>query len=97
MAARNEFSAQVRERAGRMVLERRSRYASQSEAIRSIAGELGCVWEALRKRVRRAENDAGKREGVTSDQRSWHPDDYGSGCGSSRIGIASSRPNRAPM
>ena len=69
MAARSKYSAEVRERAVRMVLEQQDRYASQWEAIRSIAGKLGCSSEALRKWIRRAELDTGKREGATSDER----------------------------
>jgi transposase len=60
----------VREAAVRLVLEQRDRYASQWEAIRSIAGKIGCSEEALRKWVRRAEVDAGQRPGATSDERS---------------------------
>jgi len=69
MAGRSKYSAEVRERAVRMVLEQRDRYASQWEAIRSIAGKLGCSDEALRKWVRRSEIDSGQRGGVTSDER----------------------------
>jgi len=69
MAGRSKYSAEVRERAVRMVLEQQDRYASQWEAIRSIAGKLGCSDEALRKWVRRAETDTGKRAGVTSYER----------------------------
>ena len=69
MATRTKYSAEVRERAVRMVLEQQDRYGSQWEAIRSIAGKLGCSDESLRKWVRRAEVDVGKRAGVTSDER----------------------------
>src|SRR5690606_8738222 len=69
MAGRSKYSAEVRERAVRMVLEQQDRYASQWEAICSIAGKLGCSDEALRKWVRRAETGTGKRAGVTSDER----------------------------
>jgi transposase len=69
MAQRSKYAPEVRERAVRMVLEHRDRYASQWEAICSIAGKIGCSEEALRKWVRRAEIDAGTREGVPSDER----------------------------
>jgi transposase len=52
-----------------MVLEHRDRYASQWEAIRSIAPKIGCSEEALRKWIRRTEIDTGQRAGVTSDER----------------------------
>jgi transposase len=52
-----------------MVLEHRDQYGSQWEAICSIAGKIGCSSEALRKWVRRAEIDSGRRGGLTSDER----------------------------
>ena len=35
----------------------------------SIASKIGCTAETLRKWVRRAEQDQGKRPGLTSDER----------------------------
>ena len=49
------YSPEVRERAVRMVLERRSDYPSEWAAIVSIAGKIGCTTETLRNWVRRAE------------------------------------------
>ncbi len=69
MAGRSRFSQEVRERAVRMVLEHRDQYGSQWEAICSIAEKIGCSSEALRKWVRRAEIDSGRRGGLTSDER----------------------------
>ena len=66
MAGRSRFSQEVRERAVRMVLEHRDQYGSQWEAICSIAEKIGCSSEALRKWVRQAEVDSGRRQGTTS-------------------------------
>ncbi len=52
-----------------MVIEHEGDYASQWEAIRSIAEKIGCSPESLRKWLRRTEIDSGSRSGVTSDER----------------------------
>jgi len=70
MARTNRFSPEVRERAVRMVFEHRDQYASQWEAIGSIAAKIGCSAETLRKWVRRSEIDSGRRDGLTTDERS---------------------------
>ncbi len=63
------YSPEVRERAVRMVFEHQREYPSQWQAIVSIASKIGCTAETLRKWVRRAEIDSGRRAGVTSDER----------------------------
>jgi len=52
-----------------MVFEHREQYASQWEAIGSIAQKIGCSAETLRKWVRRTEIDTGGRSGLTTDER----------------------------
>ncbi len=69
MSRRIRYSQEVRERAVRMVIEHAGDYASQWEAIRSIAEKIGCSPESLRKWLRRTEIDSGSRSGVTSDER----------------------------
>ncbi len=64
------YSPEVRERAVRMVFEHQREYPSQWQAVVSIASKIGCTAETLRKWVRRAEIDSGRRAGVTSDERS---------------------------
>jgi transposase-like protein len=49
-----------------MVFDHRDEYASQYEAIVSIAAKIGCSRETLRHWVRQAERDQGLRPGPTS-------------------------------
>ncbi len=69
MARPSRFSQEVRERAVRMVFEHGSEYASEWEAIGSIAAKIGCSPETLRKWVRQTEIDSGRRGGLTSEER----------------------------
>ena len=64
-----KYSQEVRERAVRLVFEHQEEYASQWAAIGSVAEKIGCTPETLRGWVRRTERDAGKRPGLTSDER----------------------------
>ena len=66
MSRHSKFSPEVQERAVRMIEESRGEHESQWAAIRSVAAKLGCTTETLRRWVRQAEIDHGKRAGVTS-------------------------------
>jgi transposase len=68
MARRSSLSPEVRERSVRLVREHGAEYASQWEAICSIAEKIGCSPETLRKWVRQSEIDAGKRGGLTTEE-----------------------------
>jgi transposase len=63
------FSAEVRERAVRMVFEHRTEHTSQWAAIASIAAKIGCTAQTLSSWVRQAERDEGKRPGASTDER----------------------------
>jgi transposase len=69
MERQGRYPAEVRERGVRLVFEQQESHESQWAAIASIAGKLGCTPETLRKWVRRAERDAGRRPGLTTSER----------------------------
>ena len=64
-----KYSPETRERAVRLVWDTEREYSSQWAAIRSISEKVGCTAETLRKWVRQAERDAGRRPGLTTDER----------------------------
>jgi transposase-like protein len=68
MSKSNKFSPEVRERAVRMVQEHRGEYPSLWAAIESIAPKIGCAPQTLNEWVKRAEVDAGVREGVMTSE-----------------------------
>lgn len=69
MRRQGRYSLEVRERAVRLVLEHQDEYESQWAAISSIAEKIGCTTETLRRWIRQAEIDRGRRAGLTSDER----------------------------
>jgi transposase-like protein len=69
MGRKSQYPAEVRERAVRLVFEQASAHESEWAAICSIAEKMGCTAETLRKWVRQAERDTGKRPGLTTSER----------------------------
>ena len=67
MPRHGRYPAELRERAVRMVLDHEREYGSQWEAICSVAEKLGPTAETVRKWVRQAERDTGRRQGPTTD------------------------------
>src|SRR4029079_9542029 len=69
MPRASKYSPELRERAVRMVFDHAHEHPSQWATIRSVAEKIGCTVEALRRWVRHAERDVGKRPGLTTDER----------------------------
>jgi transposase-like protein len=69
MNKQTRYSPEVRERAVRLVFEHESEHESQWAAIGSVASKIGCTAETLRKWVRQAERDQGRRDGMTAKDR----------------------------
>jgi transposase len=60
------YDADTRSKAVRLVTEHAGDYASEFEAIKTVAGRLGMNPETLRRWLRQAAVDAGQVEGTTT-------------------------------
>ena len=69
MPRNSRYSAGVRARAIRMVMDHREEFPSQWVAMTSVASKLEMTPDALRGWVRRAQIDGGLAPGPTTDER----------------------------
>ena len=69
MSRQSRYSPELRERAVRMVMDKREDYPSEWAAFTAVSKLFGMCPETLRSWVRRTQVDEGARPGLTSDER----------------------------
>lgn len=67
--AKNNYPAEMRERAVRLVVEQHAAGGSEWAAIESVAEKLGVGVQTMRRWVRQQQRDAGERGGVKTSER----------------------------
>ena len=66
---RRQHTREFKIEAVRLVREHSAEHASQWAAIVPIAAKIGCTAQTLSNWIKQAERDAGKRAGLTTDER----------------------------
>lgn len=69
MGKGSKFSPEVKERSVRLVFDQVKGNEPIWPVIVSVSSKIGCTAETLRRWVRQAEHDTGKREGFSTDER----------------------------
>ena len=69
MNTKKRYSPEVRERAVRLFEQALTEHSSRWAATKSVAEKIGCTTESLRRWVKQAETDQGRRDGLTTDER----------------------------
>ena len=69
MSGHPRYSPELRERAVRMVSDKREDYKSEWACVTAVSKLFGMSPESLRTWVRRAQVDGGTRPGLSSDER----------------------------
>ncbi len=68
MNTTKRYSPEVRERAVRLFEQALTEHSSRWAATKPVADKIGCTTESLRRWVKQAEMDQGKRDGLTTDE-----------------------------
>jgi len=68
MVKSQNYGAETRAKAVRLVREHAGDYESEFAAMKAVAGRLGMSAETVRKWVRQAETDEGKAPGVSTEE-----------------------------
>ena len=63
-----KWDKETREKAVRLVIDHREDYPSQWAAVKAVSSRLGMSPETLRRWIRRQRIDAGKEDGITTEQ-----------------------------